>query len=265
MRSFAVGKIFDFLFFSILIFLTVFVWSRYFLGNSLISVLIGAIVTFFVMTIFHFLTIKKRDKTKKQVEMQENASLIANSFLLSSKADVLKTFYKNLEKKYDVKIKSDYLIINESILRPIYMSQTISDKDIFESYLKIKKTSARKLIVVCKDATESAIVSSKLVTDKEVIVLTELEAYQKIFEPLGFEIPKIQKPKQKKKTFEEYLAFALNKSRTKNYLLVAIFMFFSSFVLRYNLYYLLFSTITTILALYSHFNTRFNKNQQKIL
>ena len=49
-------------------------------------------------------------------------------------------------------------------------------------------------------------------------------------------------------------------------LTISVILLFSSFILRYNVYYLIVATITTSLSLYSHFNTKFNaKNIEDII
>lgn len=258
MRVLKISKLFDFLFGVIVLFLISFVWTRYFIHDFWLTVLISAIITFFVSSIFHLINVKKQTKLSVSKEEIKNAEILSTSFLLSTKQEILKTFFDKFDKKYNTKIKSDYLLVNDKVLKPIYNTQTITDKDVMDIYLKVKDTTAKKIIITCKSANENCYNFAKLITNKEVIILTEIEAYENIFKPLNFDIPNIETTKTSKKNIKDYLTFALNKSRTKNYLIVSIFMLFASFVLRYNIYYLVFSSITGLLALYSHFNTTFN-------
>ena len=265
MRILKLSKITDFIFFAGLMFLICFLWLRYFLHDFWLAVILSATITFVTMSIYHIFYKNKENKQNISHEEIKKANQITTKFLLSTKTEILKTFFEKLEKKYNTKIKSDYLLVNDNVLRPIYTTQTITDKDILESYTKIKDTSAKKLIITCQNTDESSRLCAKLITDKEIVILTEFEAYETIFKPLEFEVPDINTLQKTKKNFSYYLSFALNKSRTKSYLIVAVFMLFASFVLRYNIYYLIFSSITGLLALYSHFNTRFNKKQQNLM
>ena len=196
--------------------------------------------------------------TEKDIENAEN---ISTSFLLLKKAETLKIFEKKLGAKYTIKTKSDYLIINKNILRPIYSVHTISSKEVLETYTKAKEESFEKLIIVCKKASEDAKETLKYFAETKCIILEEFDAYENIFKPLNFDVPTIKKTKKEKRKFVDYLSFALNKQRTKNYLMISVFMLFSSFVLRYNIYYIVFASITTLLGLYSYFNKRFNSKK----
>ena len=158
-------------------------------------------------------------------------------------------------------------MVNDKVLKPIYTSQTITDKEILETYLKVKDTPAKTIIITCKQANETCYDFAKMIANKKIIILTEIDAYENIFKPLQFEVHNIEMEQKQKKSFQQFLEFSLNKARTKNYVLVSIFMLFASFVLRYNVYYLIFSSLTGLLALYSHFNLRYNKklNDNKYL
>ncbi|HAJ78082.1 MAG TPA: hypothetical protein DCO89_03345 [Clostridiales bacterium] len=259
MKILRISKIFDFLFGIILLFFICFVWTRYFLHDVFLTLLISAIITFFISSIFYILNNKKTEKKSFSKQEIKNAKSISSNFLLSTKQEILKAFYEKFNVKYNTKIKSDYLLVNDKILKPIYTSQTITDKDVLETYLKVKDTSPKTIIITCKNANESCYDFAKMIANKKVIILTEIEAYENIFKPLQFDIPNIETEFKSKKTFQQFLEFALNKSRTKSYALVSVFMLFASFVLRYNIYYLIFSSITGTLALYSYYNVRYNK------
>ena len=143
MRVLKLSKVLDFLIGTSFLFLVSFVWARYFVHNVWLTVLISAISTFLIISIYHI--IKKKKELNKFLNEQEikNAHLISNKFLLLTKQEVLKEFEKELSKKYQTKIKSDYIIINDSILRPVFSSGTITDKEIIESFTKTKSLSAK--------------------------------------------------------------------------------------------------------------------------
>ncbi|HBB44709.1 MAG TPA: hypothetical protein DCZ34_01100, partial [Clostridiales bacterium] len=260
MKKTRLSKIFDFLFGTSFVFLMCFVWMRFFLHNFVLTILLSFVISFCVCGLYYFLSKQKAEKQQLSETELEKAHNISMHFLLSTKKETISELEKLLSKKYDVTAKSDHLIVNDTMLKPIYTSQTISDKDVLESFAKIKNTSLKKLIICCENASSIAMKIASLIKEKEVVVLDEYLAYKNIFLPLGFNPPKVEiEEKKKDKKFDVFLQNAFNKKRTKNYLLVAVFLLFGSFLLRYNLYYIIFSSIATLCALYSHFNTRFNK------
>lgn len=260
MKKTRLSKIFDFLFGTSFVFLMCFVWVRFFLHNFALTILLSAIISFCVCGLYYFLTKQKTEKQQLSETELEKAHNISMHFLFSTKKEIISELEKLLSKKYDVTAKSDHLIVNDTMLKPIYTSETISDKDVLESFSKIKNTNLKKLIICCENASPVAMKISSLIKEKEIVVLDEYLAYKNIFLPLGFNPPKVEiEEKKKDKKIDVFLQNAFNKKHTKNYLLVAVFLLFGSFLLRYNLYYIIFSSIATLCALYSHFNTRFNK------
>ena len=251
------SKFLDFLIGTSFLFLVCFVWARYFLHNFWLTIFVCSLATFLIVSLYHILKKQKQQQLILTEQEKNYAEMISTKFLLMTKQEILQEFQQNLEKKYKTTIKSDFIIINESILRPVFCCKTITDKEIIESFSKTKNISAKKLIVVCKNATPEAKNIASMITSKKVIVLEEFESYDDIYKPLGFEIPKDMQQK-KRKSFDDYLSFAFKKQRTKNYLTVALFLLISSFVLRYNIYYIVFASITTLFGLYAHFNTRYN-------
>lgn len=263
MKKTRLSKIFDFIFGTSFVFLMCFVWVRFFLHNFALTILLSATISFFVCGLYYFLSKQKTEKQQLSETELEKAHNISIHFLLSTKKETISELEKLFSKKYDVTAKSDHLIVNNTMFRPIYTSETISDKDILESFAKIKNTNLKKLIICCKNASPIAIKIAGLIKEKEIVIFDEYWAYKNIFLPLEFNPPKVEiEEKKKDKNLDAFLQNAFNKKRTKNYLLVAVFLLFGSFLLRYNLYYIIFSSIATLFALYSHFNTRFNKTKK---
>lgn len=265
MKNFKLSRVFDFVFFISATFLICFVWTRYFVYDFALTLVISSSITFLLTSIYHIFYARKMIKKNHNLEEVKNAEKFATHFLLSTKQEIIKEFSEKFEKKYNTKTKSDYLLVNDKVLKPIYSSQKVTDKDVLEIYVKVKNTSLKRIIIVCNDAEPSAYDFAKLITNLEVVILTKLDAYKNIFEPLKFDIPNVAVTK-KQKNLNMYLSIAFNKSRTKNYAIVSTFLLLSSFFFRYNIYYLIFSSITAAFALYSHFNTRFNniKNSEMI-
>ena len=258
MKVLKISKIFDFLFGVSFLFLICFVWVRYFLQETWVTLLVSSFITFAIVSLFHIS--QKYISSRKELSTQEiqNAKNISNNFLLLKKSEILKEFEDKLKVKYTTKMKSDYIIINKKVLRPIFSLQTITSKEVLETYTKTKDENFEKIIIVCKNASEDAKEIVNYLSNINLIILEQFDAYENIYKPLNFEVPKMEIEKKEKKKITDYLYLAFNKSRTKNYLMISVFMLFSSFVLRYNLYYIVFASITTLMGLYSHFNKRFN-------
>lgn len=265
MRTTYLSKILDFVFGNLLVFLIAYVWTRFFWTDQRINFLISFFVMILVCLLYNYFSEKKAKKTKTNKEQIQNANNISTSFLLSAKQDVLKTFAKNLNKKYQAKLEKSMIFVNGNILLPIFEVQEITDKEVLNAYLKTKSLTCKKLILVGHKISQSATDIANLITDKKIVLLDAMSAYKSIYQPLGFDVPKVQITAKKTKNVKQYLNTAFSKKNTKNYFMVSAYLLFGSFVLRYNIYYLIFASITTIFALYSHFNKKFNAEQNEKL
>src|SRR5574344_474094 len=259
MKVTKLSKVFDFIFGASFLFLVIFILTRYFLHDIVFTLLLSLILTMCICTIFHILYKNKAKKTNFSKKEAENAQKIANFYLFSTQTEILQNYYIFLNAKYSVTKKTEFLMINNSILYPIFKCEKICDRDILSAYTKTKKIKNYKLIITCKAFDEYAKQITNSVTDKEIVLLDADESYKNIYKPLSFTVPNFESKKESKKDFHNFLNLALNKSRTKGYVLIAIFLLISSFVLRYNIYYIVFASLTSILALYSYFNLKFNE------
>lgn len=264
MKNFKLSNIFDFVFGTSFVFFVSFVWIRFFVHDFWLTLFLSATITFATVCIYHILKTKKTNNQTTKKDDIKKATAICNNFLLCTQKEVLATFYKKFDVKYQTKLTNNFLIVNDKILWPCYSTQSITDKEIFLIYQVAKKANPNKIIITCKNASQSAIDATHIIGDKKIIILQCIETYKSIFLPLKFDVPNLQVSKPKK-SFNTYLSFALNNQRTKNYAIVSIFLLVASYVLRYNIYYLIFSTLTAGLALYSHFNKKYNNTSQQII
>ena len=93
MRELYLGKIFDFIFFGSFVFLITFIWSRYFVRNFWIAIVISILLTITFMTVANLLSKKKRERQKKEQHEKSEANAISTNFLLKSKQEILKIFF----------------------------------------------------------------------------------------------------------------------------------------------------------------------------
>lgn len=255
--------IIDFIFGTTFVFATCFLWTRYFLHNFVLSILLSAIISFCVVLLYILLRRKKTEKALVAKSELAAAHDISTFFLLSTKPETIKAFETIVSQKHSVKTKGNLVIADKVALCPIYTRTEITDKDVLDSFAKIKNTNIEKIIICCQNASAKAKDIANIITTKQIVIYNEFDAYKYIFKPANFKVePQL---KQKKTSAKQRLLkcaqMAFNKSRTKSYLMVSFILLLSSFVLRYNLYYLIVATTTTALALYSHFNTKFNTSK----
>ena len=251
-----------------LIFFLTFIWTRYFLKELWLSLLISAVVTSVLDVSIRFLLRKKSNKNNLKLKEKEEAE---NMFLsLATSANYL-TFFHELAKKENpsAEKKDKYILLKNSdrtvLLYPFMSMNELSKDDIAKILISSQKQKANKLVIVCGELAKDTFAFSKSL-GKEILLLDKFSAYSELYKFYGF-FPEISLTYQKNKklALKELFAFSFNKSRTKGYFLSAIILFISTLFIRMNIYYCIMASLLIVFALISYFNPYFNVKQNKVV
>ena len=253
----------DYIFKFILIFLLNLIWCLYFINKPIVSILVSVFLTLLIIFISNKVNTKRNVKTKLSLAEKQKILNITNTFIYMSKEEILDFFYKLASTKHNAKKLDNFILINNQnkniALYPLFKNKSLSQDDLIEIYNNCKIVNIKKILILtnkidsnCNDIIENL--------SCEVVVLDNEQTYTLLLKEYEF-YPEIKiKPKPTaKKTFKQVLHYALNKKRTKSYIISALFLLFSSLFVRFKLYYLLFASILLTLAIFSRFNTIFNK------
>ena len=251
------------------VFFISFLWIRYYEHNTFLVLLFSSLITFFICAFLHFI-LKKRQKNQK-IKQKEAIFIekISNFLIFSTKQQILSVFEKCIKsKKVETKRVGDYIIFNDILLRPIYSRQTVLDSDVIESILKAKskKLTEKNLIICGVGFSAEAKEVAKKCSQINITLLDQKQTYFTFFKSTNFCLnDENEKKKLPLKTKLKNLSLiAFNKQRFKSYLFSALVLFVGSYFMRYNLYYLISSTVLILLAFFSYFNKPFNKPEKDI-
>lgn len=264
MKKSKLSSILDVIFGISFVFLVSYIWIRYFVHNTLFNVIICAVFTFAVCSLYYVCKKKKREQQSISTSELKKANNCSKLFLVSGNKETVKILEKMLKEKHTVKSYSSYLIVNNIGIAPCYNSTVLTEEQVLSSAIKLKNKNLSKIILLCVTASKEAISCAKLFKQLNLVIFTEQETYRNLLKPFEFEYQSeiTEKPKRREKA-SQLLNIMFNKERTKGYFVSAIILLFASFFMRYNLYYLISSTVLCLLALYSHFNLKFNKQIKK--
>ncbi len=245
-----------------LIFLISFIWLRYFLERLwLILTLSFAITGVILLLSSAYLRRKNKKNHLKQKERKDAEDM----FLSLSYDDKYISFFEALVqvRHKNIKSKKQYILIthedkSKTILFPFLKFRQISIDDINAIIFSTTKDSPDKIVVCCNDF-DRKILSYIKNLHVEVTIIDKYETYLLLYKEYDF-FPKITMTasNEKKLSFKELIAYSFNRSRTKGYLLSALFIFFTSFFVQINIYYCIFSSLLLVLALISYINPKYN-------
>ena len=244
-----------------LIFIIALIWCRYFIKDLTLSITLTIIITLIIDTIISLIFSKKTQKLKLKNSEIEKAENYCNKFIFSDKNYAVNFYYNLASKRYKAKKFSKYVLIehkeNNLILFPFYKFDDFNIEDLIYTYNYAKKAKASKL-VICVNKTNANVLKISEKLDIKIIILDKFQTYNKLFKEYNY-FPQEFIIKNQKNTFKNLIEYSLNKKRTKGYLIASIILLFSSFIVKYNIYYLISSSILLVLSLFSFINPKFNK------
>lgn len=264
------SKILDNLFLIFAVFVLAFLWIRYYEHNSFLILLYSTLITFSVCGVIYF--INKKKQSKKAISLKESKTIatLCNTFLFSSQAETLKIFEQALIKRnIEYEKTHNFLSFEQCVIMPAFNKIEIDDNALLEIIMKVKskKTDTKTLCICAKSFSDNAKKLSTSFSEFSVVLYDIKQTYIIFFKPINYEVrnEKVAKTKTPfKQKIRELLGVVFNKNRFKSYFLSAIVLFIASYFMRYNLYYLTFSSLLILCAFFSYFNKPFNKPEKNL-
>lgn len=252
----------DNLFKFFLLFILNIIWCLYFINTSILSIVIALVVSIFTLCLMNVVSKKKNGKMHLSLKKQQHIKDVVNTFLYMSNSEILFFFKCLIKTKHCCKIENNYILVETSglpiLVFPTFNYSNFTTNDALQFYKSIKHKNLKRLVILTnKYDAEMALNVTNF--KFETIVLDGGQTYLNLLETYNFypQITKTPKPNPKPKaTINNFLNIALNKKRTKSYVLSAIFLIFSSFFVIYKAYYLFFASILITLAIFSYFKPR---------
>ena len=257
-----VSSLADFLFKNIIIYIICLIWARFYIENQYIALLASMLLTIIISLLFTLLRNKRYKKLFTSKTEEKHIKACINQFVFSLKSENVTFFYNLALKKYNAVKKDNCIFIKENdgvILMPVFTTKKTDSDILIEAYALAKKHSATKIIICSKEFDKGALALSKQLEGVKIYLLNDRETYLNILKPTNtYPEIKVTLKYSSKITFSEFLNMAFNKSKTKSYVFMAIFLLLASLLIRYNLYYIISASVVMCFALFSYFNKEYN-------
>jgi len=262
MEKSKLGHLIDFLFKAVLIFFISFIWLRLYIHNNTLILILSILITFFLSFLISFFLRKKINKlnlTKKELKEKKeylnqlnfsNTEAI-NKFLLS--------FYK-AEKTTKLK---EYFIIEKEEKIIVFNNFSFNNCDVnfLINCVKISNLkNINKIIIFANNFENTCLDFVKNLKNFKLKLIDFDNFYVNYMKKEDiYPVITIKYEENHRYTLKELLNIAFNKKKTKGYVITGFIFLISSIFLRYNIYYIIFTTIMFIFALFSYFNKIYNK------
>ena len=251
MKSFRLADLIDFVFINVLLFLISFVWIKFFNKNLILATIISLIIVFGINLFLAFFRKKKRLKIKLSKKLENDIEQYMFTFLSNSCEENLNFFKETLSKKNkDVVINENLVVFKKenegyfSALNPYFINSELKFEDCLKTLIFAQKNNIKKIIFLCINCNNKIKVNLTNLKNIEIKILEKQQIYTQILKKYN-NYPKIkfEFKENKKLKFKQLLEISFNKSRAKSYFFSGLVIFFCSFIVRYNFYYVFMSSI----------------------
>ncbi len=252
-----------------LIFLISYIWLRYFLSNTLYSILLSIAFTIIVQWISIAIGKRKNAKTSLKIKEKEDAE---NMFLsLLTEENSLNFFLQLALSRHKLSsIQKDFVVIDNGesgkvALVPFIKLSPLLPDDIAQIIKKCGQYCPNKIIITCNEYEKSCNSFAKNF-NQDIVLIDKFETYALLYKEYDF-YPEIttQYKKPQKLSFKDLLASAFTRTKTKNYLFCAVVILISSYWVGMNLYYCITASVLLLFALISFINPKYNKKKEQSL
>ncbi len=240
------------------------IWTRYFLRDLVVSLILSVAASIVTLYIFLYFSLR-RDKFYKISKAENNRYDDFFNFVLLSNPSVV---WDILSRALDhCKKVNDFVIEVTNMDSPFYLynltGTAVVCKDNIIGYIKanlISPSATGAIVVIDIDSDAKTFILDYL---PNIDILDCKDLYT-IFTTLNIMPKDMPKCEKKHSTMRSILRLAISHHLFKNYILSSIVVALSSIFVRFKIYYLIFSTILLALAFASYFNKPKTKSSKTI-
>ncbi|MBQ8522383.1 MAG: hypothetical protein IJ458_01820 [Clostridia bacterium] len=253
MSKFKFVNIIDTIFLSVTTFLIIFAWIQFFIKNFMLSLVISTIISITVIFVIKWFKSKKHSAKQNQLNTNSRLACFKLAIQTMPSTKLTTTIKKLIPSKYLPKInKGDISFVKDNSTHTFtfHYSSELSEAKLLE-LIKTKKSN--NLVIFCSHFNQDTIAIANAFKNKH-IELINLEQLFEIFNNKNIEIDTSHIDLNKHKiTLREILKNSLSRNKSKGYFISGLVLLFTSLIIPYRLYYVIFSSILFLLSLVCRF------------
>lgn len=245
----------------LIIFFVVFIWIRYFVESLILSVFLSVCATFFIDFFIHFILNKKKIISNIKNEEILKIEQIKNTFILWQENKTLAFFGKMFQSEFDVKKTSKFIILKKDgqniVIKTLFMYKNFCVDDLIDFVNKSQRYNPNKLIV-CSSNFDKECYSICKKFENEIFLLDAEQTYTTFLKKFNcFPSPLAKSNIGTEPTIKNLFSNAISRNKTKGYLFASALLLLSSFIIKFNVYYAIMSSLLLMLSVVSFFSPKF--------
>lgn len=253
MSKFKFVNILDLVFISVGILLIFFAWINFFIRNIFLALLCSALLSGLTVAIITYFKIKKTNKAILQFTHQQALEKFKFAIQSASSQKLISILKQLIPKNCPIKIKQGNIFFTsdekENVFIPFY-SQDLNDNLLLNL---IKNINVSNITIFCSNYSKEAKYISSIFNNKTITLISLDELYKLTIQKkikVDTENINLSKPKI---SVKDILKNSIKKDKSKGYFISGLVLLFTSLIIPYKIYYVIFSSILILLSIICKF------------
>lgn len=256
MSRFKFINIFDSVFLGFVIFFIIFAWVQFFVKQIFLSFFISIILALSAIFILRWLNLKKTNRLNSWKENQANLTKFKLAIQTFSSAKLSTLIKRLIPSKYETKTTKGDVVFIKNDLKHTFTSYYSGELTELKLLKLIKTKNTDVLIILCSSFSKDAKLICTAFTGKQIELIT-LEQLYELFDKNNIWIDTshiVLSPA--KNTLKQILKNTLSRDKSKKYFITGLILLFTSLIVPFKIYYVVFSSVLFVLCLVCRFKPR---------
>lgn len=264
MSKFKIINLFDKLFISISIFLIIYAWINFYVRNLWTTFFLSLIFSAACVFVLYYFLNKKQEKVELGKKNTDEMNKSFLSFRLTPRKQKMELLYNLLSKEFNTKLDNGILTYIKDEKKHLVIVAThierISENDLINLIDEFLDIDVDVIDIICNDVNPN--INSKIFVDKKIIFITKQKLYLDYFSKYQIfpDNSKIDTSITKLR-FKDILNNMFIPQKAKSYFFCGLILIFSSIILPYHIYYIVFGSLLLIFSILCKILPKLKKNK----
>lgn len=258
MKKLKITNYIDNFFLYIIMFFISFIWIRYFVEDLIITILSSIVISYIFYKLINFANRHRYDKKSLSIKTKKHIDDCAIHLLFNSTKKNIEFFDSILKNSYNTVTKDNMIFSNTKgviCFVPFFETTHLDINNLAKIYKQSKIHNVNVLHIFCIEYDKNLISFVESIKDINIKLYDKSMTYINLFQKYKvFPKSTLCIDTSKKYTFKLLLNIAFAPNKAKSYLFCSLIFLICSLFIRYNLYYLIMSSLLLIFCFICIFN-----------
>lgn len=243
MSKYKIVNLFDKLFITVCLFLLFFAWINFYVKNLFATFFLSLVVTAASCFVIFYFYHKKQTKINNTKLKKEDVEKTFLAFCLTTKNEQ----FDSLKQAFGVEKMVENFYISQNNLYFVFNgNEMLGENDFFNIVSAARQLDFETLTIICK---QSGKLNLNILLGKKINIINK-ENLVELFKEKNVKLNTLNINLEAEKfCWKDFAINMFNEKKAKSYFLCALVLLFSSVILPYNFYYIIFGSMLMLFAI----------------